>query len=525
MKIQSRLPQKGSNLATLNFKHGESTRYRQSRGSSISIHEEAPKYTVVTGAFPPGIYGAEVLVETVRDPENPGRLAFLHWKDGRAEILHEIGYAGKILVPPDPTSSSFPDLSLPDRLLPCGEPAELVAEISSTISSFVKLLPHQLLIVAAFVVASWFPDCFEAAPYLWIVGPLGSGKTKLLMVLRCLCRRGLIVGDLRSGSIYKLIDAWNPTLLIDELEIGNSGPNNELLRMLRTGSVPGVPTVRNGNRFSTYGLKVVISRQPIGDAALASRGLVISMLPTDTETLRLDQAAIQELEKKFQPRLCMLRLKTYAAVKNHCVSPKDMRGLSPRVKQIGWALSAPLLGAAEYSSMLSKILREHDDEARIERSLEPEWLVAETLLAVCHEGIERDRLVSEILVGGVAAQINQRLKTQGEDIRLGAKKAGLVLKSLGVRTTRLGRMGRGLKLTPILKRKIHEIAAQLGIDRRAFVTLSGLEYGYGGAPCTLCKKFGLTGGLRFVDINKYRLRNHPSSDRIPLFDQKDGDEN
>ena len=71
-----------------------------------------------------------------------------------------------------------------------------------------------------------------------------------------------------------------------------------------------------------------------------------------------------------------------------------------------------------------------------------------------------------------------------------AKKVGLVLKSLGLRTILLGRMGRGLELTSVMKRKIHELAARLGIDRRAISSLMGLESGYGSAPCALCEEFG-----------------------------------
>jgi hypothetical protein len=400
----------------------------------------------------------------------------------------------------------------------------LLADISATISRFVKLRPDQLLIVAAFVLATWFPDCFEAAPYLWIVGPFGSAKTKLVKLLSCFCRRALIAADVRGGSLYKLVDTWNPTLLIDEFEPGNSGSNAELFRMLRAGSVPGVPTVRNGVQFSTYSLKVIASRQPLADAALASRGIVVPMLPTEIETEVLDETTMQEIEKNFQPRLCALRLNNYARVKSQYVSSAELQSLSPRIKQIARALLAPLLGDVGLTSTLVRILSEHDSDSRIARLLEPEWLVAESLFALCHEGMENGRLVSEILVGGVAAHVNKRLRVQGEDCELTAKKVGLVLSSLGIPASRLGRMGRGLRLTTFVKGKIHEIAGALGINRRNIATSAGLEAGYGGAPCEHCEKFELLGGLHFVEAHRSFRQYRPASRRGSLFPKKDEDE-
>ena len=223
MRLQSFLAPKDPHEPTSIIKHADGTPDGLSRLDSHFKCEEEFDRIVVTGKFPQGHLDPSVLVETIRDPEDPSLAAFLHWKGGKPTILHEIRHSGQILLPPDLTADSFPDLSLPNRLLTCNGSAELLAQISATIANFVILRPDQLRIVAAFVLASWFPDCFEAAPYLFIVGPLGSGKTKLLKLLRCLCRRGLIVGDIRSGSLYKLIDDWNPTLIIDELDLGNSG--------------------------------------------------------------------------------------------------------------------------------------------------------------------------------------------------------------------------------------------------------------------------------------------------------------
>jgi len=465
----------------------------------LSIHEEGSKKIIVTGAFPPSHRESGVLVETIRDPQRPGRMAFLRWENGNTTLLNSVERDGHKFVPPDPLSRSFPLLSLPDGVRPCGHSFEVLEEIASTISKFVTLRPDRYGVVAGFVMASWFPDCFEAAPYLWIIGPLGSGKTKLLKLLWALCRRGLIAGDLRSGSVYKLVDVWDPTLIIDEFEQGSSAAHVELLRLLRTGSTPGVPTFRNGRPFSNYGLKIIASRQPLADAALLSRGLIISLLPTKSETPPLDEATLQKVEQKLQRKLCMFRLQNHAAVKNFSNFPDTFNGLSPRMRQITRALLSPLLGVEPFTSELLEVLEDYDDEVRIDRSLEPEWLVAEALMAVCHEGNKSRRFELGLLVSDVSNEVNQMLRYRHEDLRLSAKKVGMVLKALGLRTTRLGRSGRGFRLTPTLNRRIHEIAMQLGIDRRALATTMGLQIYYGGARCVLCEELGLEAGLRFTD--------------------------
>jgi hypothetical protein len=250
-------------------------------------------------------------------------------------------------------------------------------------------------------------------------------------------------------------------------------------------------------------MKIIASRQPLADAALSDRGLIISLLPDKCDNPPLDEATLQKVEQEFQSKLCMFRLQNYAAVKNFSNFPSTLNDLSPRLRQIARALTAPYLGDAGITSELLEVLVSYDDEARIDRSLEPEWLVAETLMFVCHEGNNCGRFESSILVGDVANEINKRCRDRHEGLHLSAKKVGMVLRSLGVPTTRLGRSGRGFMFTSSLKRKIHEIAAQLGIDRRNLATMMALRIDYGGARCVLCEEFGLAAGLSFTDRDLY----------------------
>jgi hypothetical protein len=101
-------------------------------------------------------------------------------------------------------------------------------------------------------------------------------------------RRG---GPHRSG--YTLTHSYNATLLIDELDLDDASRGTDILRPLRTGTVPGVPAVRCGKTFSTYGVKAVASRQVPRDAALLSKCIVIPMLPRRKETSWREEGALE----------------------------------------------------------------------------------------------------------------------------------------------------------------------------------------------------------------------------------------
>jgi hypothetical protein len=496
----------------------DGSRHRANHGSIA--REDRSNQVVVTGAFPIRNDESGVLVELIRDRENPDRLAFLEWKNGVATLHPQIEQRGKIFVPPDPTSRSFPMLSLATNLAPFGKASALLAEIQSTISKFVELHRDQLLIIACFILMTWVSDCLEMAPYLWVVGPFGSAKTTLLKLCSCMCRRGLIAGDLRAASIYKLVDTWQPTLIIDELEVGNSGASAELLRLLRNGTTPDVPVYRNGQRFVIYGPKIVATRQPVSDAALMSRGLTVSLLPTKQDLLPLDDAAMKQIAAELQPKLLMFRLQNFSSIKNSRISPDLPPGMTPRAKQVARALALPLLGNPHTCAELFAILTAIDEQSRIDRSLEPEWLVTEALFDICHEGLESGEVPMEILVGGIAVHANQRLDSRGEDVRFGARKVGAVLQSLGLRTQPLGRLGRGLRLDLATRRQIHVLALHMGIDRRAIASLTALERGQAVPRCSLCEEIGLNGGLESCDIPRPRQK-RATVRRYGLFDEKD----
>src|ERR1700719_4343851 len=332
-------------------------------------HDQQRITTVVTGVFPSHLLPGAPLVETVVDPNDPTRLVFLSWQNGIANMVPSIEHAGTVYLPPDPIEALHSQIILPDGVRPCREPGSLIADIVDTLGKFIEADRELMVLMASVVLCSWFPDCFEAVPYVWIVGPLGSAKTKLLRLLSCMCRRALLVGDVRAGSLYTLTDSYNPTLLMDELDLDDSSRSADILRLLRTGTVPGVPAVRNGKLFSTYGLKIVASREVPRDVPLLSRCVVVSMLPSGNETQPLDDVAMRQIADRFQPELLMLRFANYSRVKGFRLPSCTLQDFTPRMKQVALALVAPIQGHRENESIVLSKLRERDRDAQTERSL------------------------------------------------------------------------------------------------------------------------------------------------------------
>jgi hypothetical protein len=460
------------------------------------------------------------LVETIRDPADPDRFVFLDWCDGEYTIVPQIEYRGRIYVPPSQSAGLVSHLTIPGAVRPCGRLNVLLSDLRATIREFMEISDRNILLIQSFILANWFPDLFNSVPYLWLIGPPGSAKTTLLRLLSCVCRRALLVGDIRAAALYQLVDSLDTTLFIDELEVSGSRVDWDILRLLRTGSTHGIPVVRNGRIYSTFGFKVICSRQLPEDMALTSRAIAVSILPSLKELKPFTGEEMRRIAEEFQPRLMMFRLMHYPAVRNSRMQTCNLDDMTPRGRQLSRVLAAPLEGNEQAQSDLIALLQEYDRETRIERLLEPEWLGVEALFGICHEQLPYGGRVGEMLMGGVADQINSTLKYRGEDTRLTARKAGAILKSLGIKSESLGNLGRGVRFTQPFRRTIHELARQLGIDRSHIATLAGLDHGYGGVSCPLCEEFGLTAGLRFVEPTPRQSRRGPPSLRIPLFDYR-----
>lgn len=200
----------------------------------------------------------------------------------------------------------------------------------------------------------------------------------------------------------------------------------------------------------------------------------------------------------------MFRLQNFANLKVSEAFSSRTASMTLRARDLAYSLSAPLCDDGDIQNELIAVLDQQDSDARVQRALEPESLVAEALFALCHPNeVTRSSLLRKascICVGGIAEMVNQRMSERGEDVHLSAKRVGLTLQVLGFRTKSLGNLGRGIELSSAVCEKTHEVARQFGISRRNLLSTVGDEPEFGGAPCALSEKFGVTDGLKFIAL-------------------------
>lgn len=189
--------------------------------------------------------------------------------------------------------------------------AELFDDIRHTVRRFVALSPEASAATALWSPFTWLIDKVKVAPILVITAPeKRCGKSELLKLVGRLSYRSLPCSNISSAAIYRVIEAWEPTLLIDEANtflkqqsefesIINSGHTRELAYVIRVVGDDYEPIL-----LKTWGAKVTAGIGPYLPETTVDRAIVLELrrkLPHEkVERLRhAEPEVFDELRRKL----------------------------------------------------------------------------------------------------------------------------------------------------------------------------------------------------------------------------------
>ncbi len=163
-------------------------------------------------------------------------------------------------------------------------------------------------VYTCFILASWRVEDFKVVPYIFFIGPMASGKTRGLECFAQLCYRPILAASISAASLFRVIEAWHPTFLLDETEIYNKENMAEVLSLLNSGYRKGQYAIRNksieqGNfeiaTFDVFGFKALAGTQVLADT-LQSRCIITAMSKSVRQlNIFVDEAKAQELRNKL----------------------------------------------------------------------------------------------------------------------------------------------------------------------------------------------------------------------------------
>jgi hypothetical protein len=230
-------------------------------------------------------------------------MQYICWHDGRRERRELADFIGlengsRLFVHPLPgepamnTVSAWSSRSREDWLngSKAPNPANVFKRITETIVHYIELPaetgPGTTATLALWSILTYGYSIWPAVPYLFIGGPLGSGKSTVFAVLNQLAFRPLNTSNMTAPALFRTLNERGGTLLLDEAErLKQSTPEvGDMLTMLLAGYKHGGQATRLeavGDTFRTmsfdvFGPKAMacIAGLP---AALLSRCIPITM--------------------------------------------------------------------------------------------------------------------------------------------------------------------------------------------------------------------------------------------------------
>jgi Protein of unknown function (DUF3631) len=260
---------------------------------------------------PGAIYEPDVLnlVKLLRK-SNPAEFARLRNSVKSSKVLN-VAEFDRLTLPIKETSSENESIFSIDEIWPeIVNGSELLDSIVSLLGRHVIADLSTLQAASLWTLFTWALDLVQVAPIANITAPeKRCGKTELLSAIGRLAYRPMQVSDIATAALFRSIELWRPTLLIDEVDaflrdndegrgILNAGFTRDSAFVIRCVGDDHLPT-----KFGIWGAKALCGIGKIADT-LADRSIPLRMrrkkLGEQAERLRhSDPEEWQQLRSKI----------------------------------------------------------------------------------------------------------------------------------------------------------------------------------------------------------------------------------
>jgi len=199
----------------------------------------------------------------------------------------------------------FPDIEPWDDVVDGGALLDGIANIFNQYAILPKYAPE---VAALWIINTYVHNAAYNSPMILLTSPeKRCGKTTTLNLFQALVYKPLSAGNISAAAVYRAIDKWHPTLLIDEADTFLK-TNEEMAGVINSGHTrPSAYVIRcdgdnnEPKRFSTWCPKVISGIGSQRDT-LEDRSIIFPLrrkLPDEkVKRLRLDLESFEEVNRK-----------------------------------------------------------------------------------------------------------------------------------------------------------------------------------------------------------------------------------
>lgn len=352
---------------------------------------------------------------------------------------------GSVTYTPYPADLGIIDARVvlfPEKPEAYGGQRALIRSIQDFIHKYLDVDPFYERLAAYYVLFSWCYDMFENLPYLRALGDYGTGKTRFLQAIGVLCYRPMFVSGASSVSpIFRLIDMFRGTLIIDEADFASSDSDAEIIKILNVGYYKTGIVLRSEKDpatnadnwapqvFRVFGPKLLATRKPFTDRATESRCLTRRM---STARPRPDISYILGPEfwaeaTAIRNQLLQYRLEMWrpgVAVDSKLADDS----VEPRLNQVTMALKS-IVDDPEMRGEIDGFIRAYNATIISDRQMSLPALVVQALVEIHYS--RKTNLMDEDLrdfsMKGICTKVADLLLDLDPDTRISPKKIGAIL--------------------------------------------------------------------------------------------------
>jgi len=323
--------------------------------------------------------------------------------------------------------------------VPYDSQALLFKEIKRFIHRYLELPADFEEIASLYVLLTWVYEFAPSIPYLRVIGDWGTGKTRFLQVVGSICFRPIFASGATTPSpIFRILEQFRGTLVLDEADFKDSGAWTEMVKLLNNGYRPGMPVLRadkeNGKwyprSYQVFGPKLISTRFPFKDEALESRCLTSEMLTLTRDDIpRVLPPAFNKEVNELRTKLLTFRLANLTKLKGKTFGNELLEpNLQPRLQEILIPLKVMLNGDGAMAEALAGFVHRLQDNLFYRRK---ESLGGKVLMALLELHDEDQDLTSQ--------SIADRIAQSDEDSEINSRKVGWMIKKLGLVKERVGK--------------------------------------------------------------------------------------